>query len=230
MTLPLLISLPHGGLIVPPEVQELCILSGEDIIKDGDEGAAAIYSPLEPHVASFVTTEVARAIVDMNRAENDRRKDGVVKTHTCWDVPVYRTFPAEETVESLLKKYYRPYHERLTGYAGNVKLGIDCHTMASVGPPIGPDQGTERPHICLSNGDGTCPMQIMRTLSESLSEAFEVDISFNHPFKGGYIIRAHAAELPWVQLELSRAPFTGNEDKGERVLEALKMFCERGFA
>ena len=93
MTLPLLLSVPHAGLTIPPEVENLCVLTKKEIIEDGDEGAARIYLPLQKEVYSLVTTDVARAIVDMNRAEEDKSKDGIVKTHTCWDVPVYREFP-----------------------------------------------------------------------------------------------------------------------------------------
>ena len=74
MKLPFLLSVPHAGLTVPTEVEEICILSEEDIIKDGDEGAAQIYLPLENHVSALVTTDIARAILDMNRSQEDRRK------------------------------------------------------------------------------------------------------------------------------------------------------------
>ena len=93
MTLPLLLSVPHAGLRVPPEVQAICTLSEADIIKDGDEFAREIYAPLETEVAAFLTTDIARAVVDLNRAEDDFHKDGVIKRHTCWDVPVYRDYP-----------------------------------------------------------------------------------------------------------------------------------------
>jgi N-formylglutamate amidohydrolase len=218
---------PHAGLTVPPEAQPYCALTTGEIIQDGDEGAAEIYA-LESQVAAFVTTEIARAIVDMNREESDRRADGVVKTHTCWNVPVYHEFPPDDAIEALLARYYRPYHERLTAAARqNVVLGVDCHTMAAKGPPIGPRAGIERPRICLSNADGTCPQAWMKSLAGCFERSFECSISVNDPFKGGYLIRSHAGELPWVQLELSRAPFLTSEEKRERVLAALGDWCAK---
>jgi N-formylglutamate amidohydrolase len=225
MTLPLLLSVPHAGLLVPHEVKELVILTEQEIVEDGDEGAAEIYWPLEKEVAAFVTTKVARAIVDLNRAEDDRRQDGIIKTHTCWDVPVYRDFPSEDLIEILLDKYYRPYHAKLGKIPEGIKLGVDCHTMAAEGPPVGPDPGATRPAICLSNADGTCPQEWLESLAECFSNAFEAEASINHPFKGGYIIRAHAKVLPWVQLELSRAPFLTSPEKSERFLESLRQWC-----
>jgi N-formylglutamate deformylase len=226
VTLPLLLSVPHAGLGVPDEVLDLCVLGEEDIRRDGDEGAAEIYLPLRKDVAAMVTTEVARAILDMNRSETDRRRDGVIKTHTCWDVPIYRQPPSEALVSELVKRYHRPYHRALGRHAAGKKLGLDCHTMAALGPPVGPDPGQTRPRICLSNADATCPRDWMKSLSEVLAEAFGSEIAINHPFQGGYIIRSHAKELPWAQLEFSREEFLGAEEKGVRLLQALEKWCE----
>lgn len=224
MTLPLLLSVPHAGLAVPPEAAPLCVLTPEEIAADGDVGAAAIYD-LAEEVLRFETSEVARAIVDLNRAADDFRKDGVVKTHTCWDVPVWRQPPGEALVAELLARHHAPYHARLAGADARVALGIDCHTMAAFGPPVGPDPGTERPEVCLSNADGTLPRDWFDRLIDEFRSAFDGEVAVNRPFRGGYIVRAHAAERPWVQVELSRAPFDSDEGKRRRVLAALGGWC-----
>jgi formiminoglutamase len=224
MTLPFLLSVPHAGLRIPGEVKALCILSKDDIVKDGDEGAAEIYLPLADRVTALVTTDIARAVVDMNRAEDDRRKDGVVKTHTCWDVPVYREPLTEKLTEILLERYHRPYHRDLDRLAEKVIAGIDCHTMAAIGPPVGPDPGIDRPAACISNGDGTCPDAWMASLSLILAEELNAAVAINTPFKGGYIIRRHAGKIPWIQLELSRSSFLSDAEKGRRVTRALERW------
>jgi formiminoglutamase len=225
--LPLLLSVPHAGLRIPDEVEPYNALTPEQIAEDGDEGAREIYA-LKQEVEAFVTTEIARAFVDLNRAADDRRRDGVVKTHTCWDVVVYDPFPAEEIVEELLATYWRPYHARLTELSSSgVRLGVDCHTMATHGPPVGPDAGRERPAVCLSNADGTCPDEWMGWLVEAFRQAFERPVSVNDPFKGGYITRSHATEMPWVQLELSRAAFLPLAEKRERTPSALSIVAGR---
>jgi N-formylglutamate amidohydrolase len=227
MPIPLLLSVPHAGLQIPSEVQAICILKQKDIVADGDGGAGEIYLPLKPDMSAFVATPVARAIVDMNRREDDRRKDGIVKTHTCWDVPVYQEPPSEAVIQTLIEKYHRPYHADLSRLSKGVKLGVDCHTMAEYGPPVGPDPGLKRPRVCLSNGEGTCPNQWIQTLAKCFAHTFESDVSLNHPFKGGHIIRSHAKEMPWVQLELSREGFLTDEEKGGRVLKALSMWSKK---
>ena len=225
MKLPLLISVPHVGLSIPEEVKDLCVLTNEEIVTDSDEGAADIYA-LESVVESYVTTNVARAIVDVNRSEDDRGPDGVVKVNTCYGIPIYREPPSEDVVESLFERYYRPYHRRLTELAKDVKFGFDCHTMAAFGPPIAPDTGIERPHICLSNADRTCPESLFEGCVTCFKSVFGEAPAVNTPFKGGYIIRTHAAELPWIQVELSRASFISKSEKYVKVLEAIELFCK----
>lgn len=229
MTLPILLSVPHAGLTVPPEAEPYCCLTPEEIAADGDGGASEIYD-LREHVECFVTTDIARAIVDLNRAEDDRRRDGVIKTHTCWDVPVYHEFPPESVIEQLLAKYYRPYHSSLSEAAShaNVRLGIDGHTMAAVGPPIGPDTGTDRPPICLGDVDGrSSPEGWTRALRDCLADAFNLEVAVNKPFRGGYITRSHMTEMPWIQIEFSRSAFLTDAEKRARLLEALDAFCHR---
>lgn len=224
MKLPLIISVPHAGLTVPQEARDYCALAPEQILADSDEGAAEIYD-LKSEVAAHITTDVARAIVDMNRAEDDRGRDGIVKTHTCYNARVYRQPVSEDVVEILLERYYRPYHQRLLESAADAKFGVDCHTMAAVGPPSATDSDCERPNICLSNAHGTCPQDLFEKMVHCFKKSFDSEISVNQPFKGGYIIRSHSSELPWVQVELSRTPFLQTVEKRERVLQALNLFC-----
>ena len=227
--LPLLISVPHAGLIVPREVEKICILSNDDIVVDGDEGAAVIYA-ISEHVESYHSSSIARAIVDLNRAEDDRRQDGVVKTHTIWGARAYSHFPDEELIQLLLKKYYHPYHQQLEKAAGGkVKMGIDCHTMAAKGATLAEDKDVERPLISVGDNEGkSLPLAWREAFVYCLEKAFGLPVFINQPFPGGHITATHSTELPWIQLEFSRAPFYPLEEKRERLLQALFGFCESG--
>ncbi|MFC1605031.1 N-formylglutamate amidohydrolase [Planctomycetota bacterium] len=223
MTLPILISVPHAGFEIPSEVETYNLLTQEEIICDGDEGASEVYA-IESHVHAYVTTDIARAFVDVNRSVNDRGQDGVVKTHTCWDVPIYMGQLPEDLIEVMIRKYYRPYHEKLTHFASDVKFGIDCHTMADIAPPVSPDPGQKRPLICLSNADRAFPFDWLETMKDCFQQSFEVEVSLNRPFKGGYIIQAHASEMPWVQVEISRTNNLDNEEKKKIFLDTIEKF------
>lgn len=228
MRLPFLISVPHGGLEVPPEAKPYCRLTPLEIAKDGDEGASEIYR-IGNEVAALVSTPIARAIVDMNRPVGDRSRDGVVKTHTCWNVPVYDPAPPEPVFTTILDRYYHPYHDELSrlGNSGEFVAGLDCHTMAAEGPPVGPDPGAERPWICLSNADGTCSRGWIEALRDCFSEALSGPVRINEPFRGGYITRTHASEMPWLQIEISRQAFLSISAKQELVLGGLARWSTR---
>ena len=146
MKLPLFISVPHAGTNIPAEVNGLCLLSRDEILAEHDAGSDTIYCTLEEHVADFCTTDIARSLVDLNRAPDDIGGNGVIKSHTCRNVPVYSSFPNDDLIRQLLARYYMPYHKKLSLGATDktIRLGIDCHTMSQVGPPVSPDPGQER--------------------------------------------------------------------------------------
>ena len=228
MKLPIFISVPHAGELVTPEVKKFCTLSREEILADRDGGACSIYYGLEGHCTGFITSDIARVVVDLNRAPDDVGGDGGIKDHTSWNVPVYKEFPDEKLTQSLLNRHYFPYHKKLTAAASDKKimLGLDCHTMSAVGPPMGPDPGRERPLVCVSNADGTCPQDWIINLADCFSAVFKQKAAINKPFRGGYITRSHAAEVPWIQVEISRSYTYSNDFKRDCVLEGLHRFCQ----
>jgi N-formylglutamate amidohydrolase len=231
MKLPLFISVPHAGTQVPPELKDLSVLRMEDMLADYDAEADSIYSFLQEHAAGFCTTDIARSLIDLNRSPKDIGGNGVIKDHTCWNVPVFRTFPDAKLIRHLLARYYFPYHEKLSAGAGTgtIQLGIDCHTMSTIGPPLGPDPGRERPLICLSNAGTTCPEKWINSLARCFTEVFKEKAAINTPFRGGYISRKHAAEMPWLQLEISQTEAYPSEVKRNYVLEGLQRFCHTVF-
>ena len=229
--LPLIISVPHGGGIIAPELSDKTLLSRRDIFSDGDPLTREIYD-FKDEVAYYFETNIARAAIDLNRSPHDLppvNKDGVIKSHTVTGKGVYRKdkLPCKDALRLLLKKYYNPYHENLRKKSRQSYLfcGIDCHTMLDRAPVISAQPGKERPFICLSNrGDTkgekvsgrrlTCPPEMLRSLADSLREAFpeEADnITLNDPFLGGYIVRSHSKDLPWIQIELNRRSYLSPE-------------------
>jgi formiminoglutamase len=212
--LPVLLSIPHGGTETAPEVADRVIASAEEIFDDGDAFTREIYD-LGDRVAHVQSARIARAFVDLNRAEDDRppaNPDGVVKTATCFDRPVYSKPLDDESANELLARYHRPYHEGLGNAARNAGavLALDCHSMAAMPPPVAPDAGRPRPLFCLSNRDGaTCDEERVQELSRHIADAFECppgEVALNRPFKGGYITRRHGRRpLPWIQVEMNRS-------------------------
>jgi formiminoglutamase len=212
---PILLSIPHGGHLTPEELMDSSLLSPSDIFHDSDSFTDKIYD-LSLEGFTVLKASVARAFVDLNRAADDlppHNPDGVVKSHTCYQVPVYPEgqIPSGDLLSRILSLYYHPYHDLLRkySYSGFYILGLDCHSMAASPPPIAPDQKQERPLICLGNYNGqACSHEITESLAESLSLGFSIpksDIAINKPFSGGFITRKYGNNpIPWIQIELNR--------------------------
>jgi len=229
--LPIIISVPHGGEIIAPEMFDRTLLSRKDIFSDGDPLTREIYD-FKHDVEFYFESTIARATVDLNRSPDDLppiNQDGVIKSHTVTGKVVYHNnrIPNEKTLRLLLKKYYKPYHEGLEKKSRKPYLfcGIDCHTMLNKAPVTSPTPGKQRPFICLSNnGDQqgnrvrgrrlTCSPEMIRSLARFLKRHFPNErnnISLNDPFLGGHIVRRHSKKLPWIQLELNRRSYLSSE-------------------
>ena len=151
MTLPLLISVPHGGNAVPGDVADRVAISDADLFDDGDAFTREIYD-VRDEVTSWFGASVARAFVDLNRAADDRppaNPDGVVKTATCYARPIYRSGAelTESLANDLLEDHYFPYHRQLEDAAAepHLRLALDCHSMAATPPQVAPDAAAPQP-------------------------------------------------------------------------------------
>lgn len=239
---PVIISIPHGGLGVPPEIRRLTGLSRRDLMWDGDAGTRDIYRISMPGIR-VVEAVIARAFVDVNRDPGKRPPrypDGVVKTITTYGKPVYRegSFPGRFTVDCLLERYYRPYHETLRRLArsGAFQLGLDCHSMADRSPPVSKQPGLRRPLVNLGDDGGrACPPALTRRLVEIFCGVFRLppdQVTINHPFRGGFITRSHGGHpLPWIQVEINRRLYLrpgSGEEPGDPDPQRIREL-NRGF-
>lgn len=213
---PVLLSIPHGGRKKPPELEGHLCISDKDLFDDSDPFVIEIYD-LGDSVQKVISTDIARAFVDLNRSMQDlppKNPDGLIKSSTCYQKPIYIAGkePDNSLRETLIQKYYRPYHKSIQKSLRelDLQLCLDCHSMASVAPNISPDGNKkQRPLFCLSNQDGqTSSNQLIEFLADSISQGFLIDrkeISLNYPFHGGYITQTYGNNpIPWIQIEMNR--------------------------
>jgi N-formylglutamate deformylase len=224
---PFLISIPHGGVCVPPEVRRSVNLSRREIISNSDPSTRLLYG-FRGTVEEVVDMEASRIFVDANRppyAHPPVTQDGVVKMVTQDGTPVYKKgqVPDTELIGKLLERYYYPFHDRLKDAAEvrPIEIAFDCHSMLPNAPPVQMRPGRPRPLICLSNrgdrrgmpfrGEGlvTCPPEWLQALAGSFQAEFagEGRVLMNDPFRGGFISVAHyrRTRIPWVQVEINRS-------------------------
>ncbi|NOX63615.1 MAG: N-formylglutamate amidohydrolase [Chloroflexi bacterium] len=258
-TLPIAIVLPHAGQRIPQEVENRLALSEVDIFNEADIYTEMLFDFRE-RVRHWLYFPYARAVIDVNRPDNKaltRPGDGIVKRITSYRKPVYRCGkePDAELEKALIERYWRPWHQRLAELArdSNIKLVLDCHSMAAVGPKHYDDPNALRPRACVSNlGDANGEMEEQRARLSSRPDAARTlaaalaavladapalartgePVRINSPFRGGWDIWAHGGRhQAWFMLEISRALYVGEQNAHTPVrppnLERLADLRER---
>ena len=233
--LPFALSIPHGGVETPKELLELVVATPEDQREDIDHLTREIFGVPDGMVAAQIHFSTARTFVDLNRHPDDwgpEHADGVVKTHTHIDRPVFSRYPEEATIRSMLDRLYKPYHETLAGFVADpeIVLLLDCHSMAPYGLSVSPDQrGQPRPSINLGHQGGrTASLELVLSLQKVMAEVYELDLAeicIDHPFNGGYISsQHHGPSCAAIQIEFNRAFYLGREEgKARPVLEPAEL-------
>jgi N-formylglutamate deformylase len=212
---PLLISIPHGGDIIPPEVKEKLRLQKRELIEDSDAFTKQIYN-LKNIAQKVICAEVLRAVVDPNRPPDDLppgNPDGVIKSHTCFNKKIYKDAWHNDArlIGQLRTKYYDAYHNLIRKEAERpgIQIAFDCHSMAPEAPDIAPDPGMKRPVITLGNNHGkACDFKTTEKLARAFRKVFNLKmehVTINEPFAGGYITCTYGNNpVPWIQIEMNR--------------------------
>ncbi len=207
--LPIVLSLPHGGLAVPDEVAGQLAINQTTIYNECDLWVTQLFDFAHPDlgdaanggpgrgVLAQVTLPIARVLIDANRAPDDlANPDGPVKTQTSYGQPIYQTPLSPALQLALRERYWQPYHEQLTKLlqeqGEQTKLFIDGHNMAQLGPTAYGDPGRPRPLICLANfGDDegearaevgwtSCAPTLLRAAGQIANELFS-DLALLEP-------------------------------------------------
>ncbi|WP_054848167.1 N-formylglutamate amidohydrolase [Methanoculleus chikugoensis] len=90
---PFLVSIPHGGTAIPPELRGLVNLTRKEIVFNSDPPHTRLLYGFDDTVEAVVDFDVSRIFVDTNRAPYDyppRTQDGVVKVITQDGTPVFK--------------------------------------------------------------------------------------------------------------------------------------------
>lgn len=246
--LPVVLSIPHGGLAAPAEVTGSLAISATTIYNECDLWADQLYDFQHPDLATFIPTgytagplasvslPIARVLIDANRDPAGlSNPDGPVKTTTSYGQAIYQTSLSPTRQQYLLDTYWQPYHQQLEDalrrHAGQVKLFLDCHNMAQHGPAAYDFPGAARPFICLANfgdqqgeashGNATiCSAELLREAGR-IAEKLFADLTLLEP--------VHNEKVPVVALNW---PFSGGyiaQRYTRSTLPAMMIEVNRGL-
>lgn len=215
-SLPLLVSLPHVGTLVPEALRPL-LVERALAVEDTDWHLESLYGFARERGASLLVPRYSRYVIDLNRPPgNAPMYPGVNNTELCptrsfGGEPIYRpgSAPDEDEVARRRTLYWAPYHDALAAEVARIKaqhgyaLLWDGHSIKSVLPWL--FEG-KLPDLNLGMADGASAAPSLRA---ALSAVLARQTDFSHVvdgrFKGGYITRQYGRPqdgIHAVQLEM----------------------------
>ena len=245
-TAPLLVSLPHDGSLIPPQISARMVESARRA-PDTDWHVARLYAFARDLGASILVPSHSRYVVDLNRPQDDTSLyPGQNTTGLCPAVqfsgePVYLDGEAPDKAEiaARVDTYWRPYHEALRGELDRIR---DRHGRAVLweGHSIRGElpflfEG-RLPDLNLGTAAGaSCSPALQSRLEAVLAAQDDYDWVANGRFKGGYITRHYGDPgngIDAVQLEISQrnymdeASYAWDEGRAARLQRLLRMLLE----
>jgi N-formylglutamate deformylase len=201
---PVLILIPHGGYRIPEEFTDLTSITELDLVMSADAGANEIFDTQS--AAAVIQCPISRLFTDIDRDPTSfppKDENGVIKKLTFFGDDIFSEgfFPDYIAITGILKRYYFPTYETVKKIlaTGEIKLVIECHTVAAVGPRRADDRDTPRPLVSIQN---MCEINDDRF--ESCTETFASALLSS--LKKNLAAEPHALSDPFV---LSKKPVTG---------------------
>lgn len=204
---PLLVSIPHTGVHVPPEIAARFAnpAMGRGVMTDWH--LHDLYAFLPELGVEVIHATHHRFVVDLNRAPDSaplypgRFETSLVPLETFQGEPIWRTAPTPEEVAARRERYWRPYHDVLERHlrAKVERFGhcflIDAHSVESRANRL---HGALAQDIFLGDRDGkTCEPWFTDLVRSQFADR-ALAVSLNDPYKGGYVT-AHYPSIDGVQ-------------------------------
>jgi N-formylglutamate deformylase len=242
-TVPLLVSLPHSGELIPDELQARYQPRALRV-EDTDWHLQRLYAFAESLGASVLKPRASRYVIDLNRPpDNAPMYPGANNTELCptrffTGDPLYLDggAPDDAEVAQRTAQWWKPYHDALQGELdrlraehGHVVL-FDGHSIKSELPWL--FEGT-LPALNLGTVNGqSCAPALRDALAGVLAGQRRYSHVVDGRFKGGYITRHYGQpdrNVHAVQLEMTWAcymdetpPWGYREDLAAEVTPTLR--------
>ena len=213
---PLVLSVPHTGIEIPPP-HARHFVSTWLARKDTDWWVDRLYDFAAALGATIVRTAISRSIVDANRDPSGASLyPGQPTTELCPTTTfdgehLYVTGggPDAEEIASRREHFFDPYHAAIAAELARLRRGhptvvlYDCHSIRSVVPRLFPGA---LPNFNIgSNGGITCSSALTSEI-EALCDATGMTRVTNGRFRGGYTPRHYgrpAQGVHAIQMELA---------------------------
>ena len=244
---PLLVSLPHDGTELPPDIAAR-MTDAARAVPDTDWHVSRLYAFARELGASILVPRYSRYVVDLNRPPDDtslypgQNTTGLCPTRRFSGDPVYLAGqePSAGEVRERVERYWRPYHdalrdelERLRAAHGRVVLW-EGHSIRGSGLPFLFEGRLPDLNLGTANG-ASCSPRLQARLEAVLSAQTGYDWVANGRFMGGHITRHYgdpAHGIDAVQMETSQRnymdedSFEYDQGKAARLQVVLRNLIE----
>ncbi len=242
---PLLVSVPHVGTAIPPDIAAQLVPRAL-LTEDADWHLDRLYGFVVEMGASLIVPRFARYVIDLNRPpENTPMYPGVNNTELCptrffTGEPLYTDGrgPDDAEVQRRIAGYWRPYHEAIAAELARIRaahghaLLFDGHSIQAELPWLFEGR---LPDLNLGTADGkSCAPALRARFAQVLQAHTEHSHVIDGRFKGGYITRHYGrpeAGVHTVQMEMCwpcymRPPHDYDEAGASRVQPVLRDLAQ----
>ena len=220
-TAPLLISIPHGGVYVPPLLAERFGPEAR-AVPDTDWHLERLYAFAKDMGASILAATHSRYVIDLNRPPDGaslypgQSVTGLCPVDTFDDRPIYAQgdVPDDAEVAARRDAVWVPYHAQLRAELDRIRAqhGVavlwDAHSIRSVLPRF--FEG-KLPDLNLGTANGeSCDPALAQELLQIAEAAPGYTAVLNGRFKGGHITRHYGQPgqgVHAVQLEMTQCSY-----------------------
>ena len=227
-TEPLLLSLPHDGSEIPPNLAARMTDAARGA-PDTDWHVSRLYGFARELGASLLVPRFSRYVVDLNRPPDDaslypgRNTTGLCPATQFCGEPVYRdgATPDPSEIRARVDTYWRPYHQALQSELSRIRAEHgravlwEGHSIRGEVPFLFEGR---LPDLNLGTADGaSCSPALQSRLERVLAAQDDYDWVANGRFKGGYITRHYGAPgdaVDAVQLEISQRTHMDEDSRG----------------
>lgn len=226
--LPLLISVPHAGTLIPDAVRA-GMSETVNSLPDTDWFVDRLYDFAPRMGIGMIVGRYSRYVIDLNRSPaGEKLYPGRAETELCPTTlfdgnPLYpcAQFPGAREIERRRRLYWQPYHDRLRRELDHLRrrhdkvLLWDAHSIRSQVPRL--FEGI-LPDLNLGTAGGnSCDPGLAAAVYDSARSNGNFSATVDGRFQGGYITRHYGAPADGVhalQLEIAQSCYL-NENESQ---------------
>jgi N-formylglutamate amidohydrolase len=235
---PLLVSVPHSGILVPPSIGERWTPLAREL-PDTDWFVDRLYHWVADKGASLLVANYSRYVIDLNRPPDNAALysgsgTGLLPEQTFSGKALYKPGmgPVDSETDDRLGQFWMPYHQQMHmelhrlkqryGYA----ILLDAHSILSEVPLL--FEGALADLNLGSFAGASANPDLITAGMTALGKGLGFTLVLDGRFRGGYITRHYGDPLNGIhalQLEISQSAYMA-----EQQLDLDKRFYDENLA